>query len=86
MELTHSFPNIKELEERLGYDSIEMFIENFAVEIELVDDMAEMKPWEKLDISEREKFSFEMAQVPVKDHIKNYEYLEQQKQKQSLLG
>lgn len=86
MELTHAFPNIKELEERLGFDSIEMFLESFSVEMELIDDMAEMKPWEKLDISEQDQMEFEMAKVPLKDHLKNFEYLEQQKQKQTLLG
>lgn len=67
MEVTHTYKNVKELESKLGYDSIEMFIENFSVELELMDDMAEMKPWEELDIPEEDRVRFELARIPFKE-------------------
>ena len=86
METTHETPNITELEKKLGWDAIEMFIEAFALDVELVDDMALLKPWEDLDIPEDARNEFEMAKIPMKDHIKAHEALEEQKKKQNVLG
>jgi hypothetical protein len=86
MEVTHETPNIRQLEKELGYDAIEMFIEAFALDVELVEDMAHFKPWEDLDIPEHAKRRFEMSKIPLADHMKNRELLEEKKKAQTLLG
>lgn len=50
METVHQYPNIKELEAKLGTDSIELYIETFGEDIELVNDAIDMKAWEEYDI------------------------------------
>lgn len=50
METVHQYPNIKELEAKLGTDSIELYIETFGGDIELVNDAIDMKAWEDYDI------------------------------------
>lgn len=86
MEITHETPNIKELEKKMGYDAIEWFIEALALDVEMIDDMAYHKPWQKLDIPEEVKLRFEMARIPMSDHLKNKEFLEEHKKTQNLLG
>ena len=79
MEITHEIDNVKELERALGFDSIEMFIESFSVDLELIDDMMHMKPWEKLDIPEIERIRFEMAQIPANELRKGKQALDEEK-------
>ena len=45
MEITHNFPNILQLESKLGTDSIELFIEEMAQNIAAIESMKEIKPW-----------------------------------------
>lgn len=85
MEITHTFKNIKELEKKLGYDSIEMFIESFSVEMELIDDMAYMKPWDQPDIPQEELERFELARIPFNELNKSEKELSE-KSSQTLLG
>ena len=80
MEVTHDTPNIKELETLLGEDSIEYFISKLAMDVELIDDMAQMKPWESPEISEMDKVRFQMAQIPYEEHLKNGKLLQEEQQ------
>ena len=49
MRLTDEIDDIQRLEEELGFESIELFIQNLHGEIRLVDVMKEGKPWEFRD-------------------------------------
>ena len=50
METVHENKDIKELERKLGVDSIELFIQYFRKDYEMIDEMIDYKPWEKLDL------------------------------------
>ena len=49
MKLTDQMDDIRRLEEELGFESIELFIQTLHREIRLVDEMKDGKPWEMRD-------------------------------------
>ena len=49
MKLTDQMDDIRRLEEELGFESIELFIQTLHREIRLVDEMRDGKPWEMRD-------------------------------------
>jgi NADH dehydrogenase (ubiquinone) 1 alpha subcomplex subunit 5 len=55
MELTHENKNISDLEDLLGYDQIEFFIENLAREFYLIEILRNERPWEKSQQSEENR-------------------------------
>ena len=49
MKLTDKLEDVRRLEEELGFESIELFIQSLHREIRLVDDMKHGRPWEMRD-------------------------------------
>lgn len=49
MKLTDEIEDVRTLEEELGHDSIEVFIQSLSKELDLVDFMKDSKPWEARD-------------------------------------
>lgn len=82
MEVTHHHKNVKNLESKLGFDSVEMFIEAFSVELELIDDMAEMKPWDDVEVSAIDQARFDLAKIPMKELKKNNRSIDKELKKQ----
>lgn len=85
MEVTHETKNIKELEFKLGFDSIELFIELYKNDVGLIDDMVIYKPWEEQELSEFNKKMFEMSKIPLNDHLKHQQLIEKNNKEQGLL-
>ena len=85
METVHENKDIKELERKLGVDSIELFIQYFRKDYEMIDEMIDYKPWEKLDLTEEQQKLYEAAQISIDDHLKHLKIEDNKKQEQSLL-
>lgn len=74
MELTHETPNIMELEQKLGYDCIELFIDNFANYMTLIKMVREDRLWEENEegVTPEELSVFQKAKVPY-DELMRFE-------------
>lgn len=60
MELTHDNKNISDLEDILGFETIEYFIEQMAREYDLIEFMRQEKPWEEEEKNEEDEFQFQI--------------------------
>lgn len=49
MKLTDQMDDVKRLEEELGFETVELFIQSLHGEIHLADNMIREKPWEMKD-------------------------------------
>lgn len=70
MELTHENKNITDLEEALGYDSVEYFIESMMREYELIEFMRQDKPWEEIEIDPELKMKLDIENMTEEDFSK----------------
>lgn len=72
METTHNTPNILLLEQELGVDCIEMFIERFSRTMMIIDNIREDRLWEQQPIDPEDQMVYQMSRVPY-DEFQRFE-------------
>jgi len=75
--------DIRTLEENFGHDSIEVFIQALHKEIDLVDHMKHIKPWEAREEENAEFYKFAKTK---KQELKNAKHERPDRERQSFVG